>query len=115
MLDKNDISSYVTGLSNIKKQIAKLKSEADVIEAKLLKQFEIDVEDTKYKTVSYCGDNSKVTATYADNVKLVYPSFLKKIFGEAYSDVVIEETTYKLSAHSKRILAALYILPTVTK
>lgn len=108
MLNTNEIAEKVNRLAEIKRQTAALKSESDGIEAELLKQFETDVEDTKYRTVRYSGDGAAVIANYADKVALVYPSMLKKIFGEAYSDVVTEEVTYKLSANAKRLLAALY-------
>ena len=108
MLSKIEISNKVDRMAEIKQEMAALKSESDSIEAELLKQFEIDVEYTKYRTVKYSGCGSSVVANYADKVALVYPSILKKIFGEAYGDVVTEEITYKLSANAKRLLAALY-------
>lgn len=108
MLNAAEITKIVDRMGEIKRQIAELNSESDTLEAMLLKQFEADVEDTKYKSVKYRGTESEVSAAYADSVKLIYPSMLKKIFGEAYRDVVTEETAYKLSANTKRLLAALY-------
>lgn len=108
MLNSTEISEKVDRMAEIKRQIASLKSESDGIEAELLKQFEADVEDTKYRTVKYSGNSAEVTANYADKIALVYPSMLKSIFGKAYSDAVTEEVTYKLSANAKRLLAALY-------
>ena len=108
MLETNEIAAKVNRLAEIKRQTAALKSESDGIEAELLKQFETDVEDTKYRTVRYSGDGAAVIANYADKVALVYPSMLKKIFGAAFRDVVTKEVTYKLSANAKRLLAALY-------
>lgn len=108
MLNAAEISEIVDRMGRIKQQIAELNSESDTLEAMLLKQFEADVADTKYKSVKYRGTESEVSATYADTVKLIYPSILKKIFGEAYRDVITEETSYKLSANTKRLLAALY-------
>ena len=108
MLNSTEISQKVDRMAEIKRQIALLKSESDGIEAELLKQFEADVEDTKYRSVKYCGSGAAVIANYADKVALVYPSMLKSIFGKAYPDVVTEEVTYKLSANAKRLLAALY-------
>lgn len=107
MLDNenNKIARY----AQIKAEITKLKSEAESIEAELLKAMTADLEDTKYKSVYYTDDSGNtVTATRADNLKLVYPSYLRKIFGAAYGDVITEETTYKLSAAAKRLLTALY-------
>lgn len=99
----------ITRLVEIKNEIADLKAESESIEAEFLKTSESDLADTKLKTVSYADDKgNKVTATMSDNVKLVYPSFLKNIFGEAYKDVVTEETSYKLSAPAKRLLGALW-------
>lgn len=108
MLNSSEIAEKVDRMAQIKKQIDDLKSESDDIEAELLKQFEADVEDTKYRTVKYCGSSSTASAAYADSVKLIYPSVLKTIFGKAYGDIVTEEITYKLSAGAKRLLAALY-------
>ena len=103
MLNSAEIAKIVDRMGDIKRQITELNSESDTLEAMLLKQFEADVEDTKYKSVKYRGTESEVSAAYADSVKLIYPSMLKKIFGEAYRDVVTEETAYKLSANTKRL------------
>lgn len=108
MLNGTEISEKVDRMAELSKNIAELKHEYSIIEAELLKQFETDVEDTKYRTVRYSGDGAAVIANYADKVALVYPSMLKCIFGKAYSDVVTEEVSYKLSANAKRLLAALY-------
>lgn len=93
----------------IKLKMAALKTEADSIEADFLKALTDELEDTKYKSVSWAdGEGNKVSATDAASLKIVYPAFLKKIFGEAYKDVVTEETTYKVSAGASRMLTALY-------
>lgn len=108
MLKPEEIAVKVDRMAVIKKQMATLRSESEIIEAELLKQFEADVENTKYRTVKYSGETANVNATYADTVKLIYPSVLKTIFGMAYSDLVTEEISYKLSSNAKRLLAALY-------
>lgn len=108
MLNPEEIANKVDRMAEIKKQITDLSAESDEIEAELLKQFEADVVDTKYRTVKYCGENAKVTAAYSDSVKMIYPSILKTILGAAYKDIVTEEISYKLSANAKRLLAALY-------
>ena len=84
MLNAAEITKIVDRMGEIKRQLAELNSESDTLEAMLLKQFEADVEDTKYKSIKYRGTESEVSAAYADSVKLIYPSMLKKIFGEAY-------------------------------
>lgn len=104
-----NLADKVERYSEIKLEMEKLKTEMDVIEADILKAAETDLKDTKFKTMSYADNNGNViTATNSDNVKLIYPSMLKVIFGKAYSDVVKEEVTYKLSASAKRLLAAIY-------
>lgn len=108
MLNLEEIAVKVDRMAEIKKQMADLKSESETLEAELLKQFEADVEDTKYRTMKYHGKCAKVNATYADSVKLIYPSVLKTIFGVAYRDLVTEEIGYKLSSNAKKLLAALY-------
>ncbi|MBR1740251.1 MAG: hypothetical protein IJ737_08155 [Ruminococcus sp.] len=93
----------------IKLEMEALKTEAGSIEADFLRAMSADLEDTKYKSVSWTdSEGNKVTATDAASLKIVYPTFLKKIFGEAYKDVVTEETTYKVSAGAARMLTALY-------
>lgn len=107
MLDNAD--ERIRRYKDIKQEIAELKSEADGIEAEFLKAMESDLEDTKYKSVSYSdGEGNKVTATEAESLKVVYPTFLKNIFGAAYKDVVTEETSYKVSAGAARMLTALF-------
>lgn len=104
-----NLADKVQRYAEIKAEQEQLKSEMDDIEADILKAAETDLKDTKFKTVSYADNNGNViTATNADNVKLIYPSMLKVIFGKAYPDVVKEEITYKVSAPAKRLLAAIY-------
>lgn len=105
----NNADEKIRRYKEIKQEISALKSEADGIEAEFLKAMEGDLEDTKYKSISYSdGEGNKVTATEANSLKVVYPTFLKNIFGAAYKDVVSEETNYKISSGANRILAALY-------
>ena len=104
-----NLADKVQRYAEIKVEMGELKTEMDAIEADILKAAETDLKDTKFKTVSYADNNGNViTATNADNVKLIYPSMLKVIFGKAYPDVVKEEITYKISAPAKRLLSAIY-------
>lgn len=104
-----NLSEMVQRYAEIKAEISELKSEADGIEADILKASEADLEDTKFKSAVYSDiKGNTITVTNADSVKLVYPSMLRKIFGAAYGDVVKEEITYKLSEPAKRLLSAVY-------
>ncbi len=105
----NNADERIRRYKEIKQEIASLREEAAGIEAEFLKAMEGDLEDTKYKSVSYSdGEGNKVTATEAETLKVIYPSYLRHIFGEAYKDVVTEETTYKLAAGASRMLTAMY-------
>ena len=104
-----DLSEKVKRYAEIKSEIAELKSEADGIEADILKAAESDLSDTKFKSAVYSDvTGNTITVTNADSVKLVYPSMLKEIFGKAYGDVVKEDITYTLSDPAKRLLSAVY-------
>ncbi|MBO5449693.1 MAG: hypothetical protein J5994_10260 [Ruminococcus sp.] len=104
-----NLSEKVQRYAEIKAEISELKSEADNIEAEILKASEADLEDTKFKSAVYSDiSGNTITVTNADSVKLIYPAMLKEIFGKAYSDVVKEEITYKLSEPAKRLLSAVY-------
>lgn len=104
-----NLSEKVQRYAEIKAEISELKSEADGIEADILKASEADLEDTKFKSAVY-SDNAgnTITVTNADSVKLIYPSMLRKIFGSAYGDVVKEEVKYTLSEPAKRLMSAIY-------
>lgn len=104
-----NLSEKVKRYAEIKSEIAELKSEADGIEADILKAAESDLSDTKFKSAVYSDvTGNTITVTNADSVKLVYPSMLKEIFGKAYGDVVKEDITYTLSDPAKRLLSAVY-------
>nr|WP_319487258.1 hypothetical protein [uncultured Caproiciproducens sp.] len=107
--DRGEIQSKVDRLIHVKGEIDKLKTEQDEIEGFFLKLCDDDLKNTKLKTVAYSGTNAnKVTATMSENLKQIYPSFFKQIFGSAYSDAVTEETKYKLSAPASRMLTNLW-------
>ncbi|MDO5125356.1 MAG: hypothetical protein Q4D35_03150 [Ruminococcus sp.] len=104
-----NLADKVERYAQIKMEMDALKSERDNIEADILKAAEADLKDTKFKTISYSDNHGNViTATNSDNVKIIYPTMLKVIFGKAYADAVKEDVTYKLSASAKRLLAAVY-------
>lgn len=97
-------------LAEIKKSIEKLNAEKSEIEGFFLKLSNEDLRNTKFKSVAYKGTGAnKVIATMAESLKMVYPTYLKAIFGEAYKDVVTEEIKYKLSAPATRMLAGLWL------
>jgi hypothetical protein len=104
-----EISEKVKRLAEITGQIKDLELEQDVLEGYFLKLAEKDLADTKLKTATYDGpDGTSVSATMTKSLKLVYPTYLKLLFGEAYKDAVTEETKYKVSAPASRMLVGLW-------
>lgn len=108
MSDRQDISSKIDRMAEIKRQQESLKSEYSQLENFILKLCNEDLRDTKLKSVVYSGNRGVVTATIAESLKVVYPTHLKTIFGDAYKDAVTEETKYKVSASATRMLAGLW-------
>lgn len=105
-----NIANIIDQLVQVKRMISRLNEKKTLLEAEILAQAEQDLKNTKYKTVHYNGTmGDRVTATKTASVKVVYPSYLVSIFGDAYKDVVKEETSYKLSEPAKRMMAGLYL------
>lgn len=102
------LSDKIDRMVAIKNSIAALKEEYSELEAEVLKQSESDLQDTKLKSITYKGSVGIATATMADSLKITYPTFLKKIFGEAYSDVATEKIDIKLTAPATRLLTAIW-------
>lgn len=103
-----DVKAKIDRLAEIKRESEQLKAEKDTIEAELLKNAESDLANTKYKSVSYAGTNSSVTATVADSVKITYASFLPVIFGKAYEDLTKTTTKVELTDPAKRLIAGIW-------
>lgn len=99
----------VDRLAEIKRQMEALKLEADNLQGEILRQAEMDLTDTKRKTVSYPGTGgAKVTATMSDSVKVIYPSYLIHVFGLAARDVLTEVKSLKISVPATRMLAGIF-------
>lgn len=103
-----DLRKQIDELAAIKADMGKLKERKDKLEAEIIKQCSVDLENTKYKSIRYKGDVFDLTAVTAESIKVIYNSFLQMIFGKAYEDAVTEKTEYSLSASAKRMLIGLY-------
>ena len=102
-------NELIDRLSDVKLKIAELTAEKERLEGEIILASRKDIENTKYKTVTYASaKGNRVTATIAQTLKLTYPSLLKKIFGAAYGDAVKEETKYTLAAAAKRMLIGIW-------
>lgn len=96
-------------LAEIKLEMEALKLESERIQGEFLKESEVLLVDTKRKSIAFSGsDGNRVTATMADSVKVLYPTYLERIFGEALPDMVKIEPSYKLTAPAARMLAGIH-------
>ena len=102
------MAEKVDRLVAVKQAIEHLKQEQSKLEGELLLQGQKDLRDTKFKTVSYSGNTGRASVTMAETLKLIYPSFLREVFGMAYQDAITEETKYKVSAPAARMLTGLW-------
>jgi len=102
----------ITELAALTATIKEMTERKKAIEAVLLVQGADDLKDTKDKSISYAdSQGNKVTYTEAVSVSVVSPAYLKQIFGEAYSDIINEDTKtdYKIASKPlERMFAALY-------
>lgn len=101
------LSRKVDRLVAIKQAIQHLKQEQEALEGDLLRAGQADLADTKLKTVSYSGTAGRASVTMAKSLKLVYPSLLKEVFGQAYEDAIKPKVTYDVSKPASRMLAGL--------
>lgn len=106
--NQEKLRKSVDRLVDIKQTIDRLKQEQAALEGELLLQGQNDLRDTKFKTVSYSGSTGRASVTMAESLKLVYPSFLREVFGVAYGDAITEEIKYKVSAPAARMLTGLW-------
>lgn len=105
---RDKFGEKIDRLSAIKKQMADLKEEKDLIEASILEKCTADLENTKYKTVHYHGEDADLTATTAETIKVTYDAFLPYVFGKAYKDAVSESVSHNLTAAAKRMLIGMW-------
>lgn len=102
------LTAAITRMCEIKNEQQMLKDEYATLEGVVLKAAEGTLHDTKNKTVTYTTEAGTATATMAESLKIVYGSYLSRIFGKAYDDVVMVRCEPKLSAPAARMLAKLW-------
>lgn len=72
-------TTLIDKLTTIKSRITELTAEKEKLEAEIILTSSKDLENTKYKTVTYASEQgNKITATIAETLKLTYPTLLKK-------------------------------------
>lgn len=111
-IDEKTIERYkkIDRLKEIKAETERLKAEKDMLEGELIADCKKELENTKNKTVSYVTDSgNSAVFTIADSLVIDYPSRLKKIFGEAYEDLVETEVKYTVKPKGKQILIDIFL------
>lgn len=108
MEHSDEFQCKIDRMARIRRQQEALKTEWLELEGFFLERCAEDLADTKRKSVSYLSTSGRLTATMAESVKVTYPTYLKRIFGDAYKDAVTEDTKYKLSAPAARMLGGLW-------
>ena len=103
------MSTAIDRMAEIKARTEQLQAEYDKCSAIVLEAAESAMADTKIKSVGFASDRgNRAIVTVSDTVKNSAPSLFPGIFGGAYGDMVKEETTYKLTAPAKRLIASLW-------
>lgn len=103
-----NVAEIIDRMAVIKEEQSELDNEYAALQSQLQVIGEHDLENTKYKSVSYSGTSGKAIVTIADKVSSVLPSLFEEIFGKAYSDLVNVSQKIELTAEGKRIAAAIW-------
>lgn len=104
-----EISERIERMAYLTNRMSEDKAELDRHKAFFETQAEETLRDSKSKSVDWLADAGKITVTEAASVKVLNPSILKRLFGEAYGNFVKEETKTDIKqAGVKRTLAAIF-------
>lgn len=96
----------VNRLADIRQAMDALKEEQERIEGYFIARAEEELANTKRRSVAFAGDSGvRVTVTNAASVKIIYPALLRTLL--PYSDIVREDTAYRLTAGGKRLVGGL--------
>lgn len=102
----------VRELAQVKADLVALNSKKSELEAWFLTVGNDDLKNSKGKSICYqTEDNNSVIYTQAQKLTLESPTYLKKLFGDVFPDIIEEhnEPTYKVkSAAIERMLIGLY-------
>lgn len=105
-MENNAIIEKVVELSGICSQIAKLTDRKKELEAFFARQGSEDIEDTKFKTVSYADPESQAAVTYTEAQKMTVsaPEYLRAALGEnTFNDLFTVEHKEEIKPKSKEI------------
>lgn len=104
------IKEKVDRYAEVTKQHATIKEEIDELKLFFESIAADALKDTKLKTITYWGsNNTKVTVSNSETVKIVSNEMLHQLFGAIYSDFVAEKITYDMTAPCKRLLGMAFL------
>ena len=103
----------VTELAGINAELAALKARKSELEAYFLTAGNDALKNSKSKSICYLNNDNSHSVTYTQVQKLTLesPTYLKKLFGDVFPDIIEEhnEPTYKIkSAAIERMMIGLY-------
>ncbi len=113
MIRNTEYSDKVKELALVNANLQALKTRKSELEAWFLTVGNNDLKNSKSKSVCYQTEDNSSSVTYTQTQKLTLesPTYLKKLFGEVFPDLIEEhnEPTYKVkSAAIERMLIGLY-------
>ena len=113
MIRNTEYSEKVRELALVNANLQALKARKSELEAWFLTVGNNDLRDSKSKSVCYQTEDNSSSVTYTQTQKLTLesPTYLKKLFGDVFPDIIEEhsEPTYKIkSAAVERMLIGLY-------
>ncbi len=102
-----EVRDKINRLCEICGQIDALKQEKDGLDAYFQRLAEVELRDTKRKTVSWTADGRKVVATLAKKVVLQYPQFIGRVLASLAQDIYKTEIKTSLTTAGQRLLGGI--------
>ena len=113
MIKSTIFADKVSELAQVNADLVALKAKKSELEAWFLTAGNDALKNSKSKSICYQTEDNSCSVTYTQMQKLTLesPTYLKKLFGEVFPDIIEEhnEPTYKVkSAAIERMLIGLY-------
>lgn len=109
-MEVTELKAQVDRYGELTKKIALFKEEQEEIKGFFETLATDELKDTKLKTATYWGsDNTKISVSNSEVVKIVSNEMLRQLFGAVYPDFVTEKTTYDMTAPCKRLLGLAFL------
>jgi hypothetical protein len=106
---KDEITLKANEFARLTKQAQDIKVRIDDLKAFFEKLAEEKLKDTKTKSITFWGDNSKVFVSNSESVKPISVQILKSIFGETFADFFKEKQSTELTDPCKKLLCSIFL------